>query len=182
MTWTTPRTWADGDYPGGTVLNQHLKDNLLALYSPPMVEAHRTSTLTVAAGATQLVTMDDERYDQDWGPGSTGTFHSLVSNTSRIVIPYDGIYEITAFWQWSSIPGSGNSTMNLRLNAAGSSAGGTSLRSVITGADRVGFYTMRYPFTAGQYFELFATNGSGGSLNLALGPSVTGVAAKFLGA
>ncbi len=179
MTWTTPKTWADGDYPGGTTLNTHLRDQLLALYSPPMVETFRTTTLAVGSGTTQLVTFDDERFDTDWG-GAAGTFHSLVSNTSRVVFPYDGLYEVVAFWQWASAPGAGNMSINLRLNAAGSSSGGTSARLILGGADRTGCYSLRTAFTAGQYLEMFASQTSGASINLSLGASVTGMYVRFL--
>ncbi len=185
MTWTTPRNWADGDYPGGTVLNTHLKDNLLALYSPPMVETFRSATLgalTVANNANLLVNFDDEKYDQDWGPGSTGTFHNLVTNNSRHVLPYDGIYELTPFWQWNGTPGAGNATINLRLNSAGSNAGGSSIRGIIHGAERAGSYSLSRAFVAGDYVEMFATQSSGGSLQLSAGATVTGLRIRWCGA
>lgn len=182
MTWTTPRTWADGDYPGGTTLNTHLRDQLLALYSPPQCEAHRVATLAVTSGTTVLVPLEDERFDQDWGAGSTGTFHSLVTNTSRIVIPYDGIYEFDVFWQWSGTPGVGNAIMNLRLNSAGSSSGGTSVRQIVHGSDRAGAYRLRRAVVAGDYVELFANQSSGGSLSVSGGAGVTGVYVRMVGA
>lgn len=162
--------------------NDEVLDGLRAVYSPPMVETFRTTTLTVNSGTTALVGFDDERFDQDFGPASTGTFHDPVTNNSRVVFPYDGLYEVEFFWQWSASPGANLATMNLRLNAAGASAGGTSLRSVLTGSDRTGSYRIRRAFIAGDYCELFATQTSGAARDLGAGASVTGIYARFIGA
>lgn len=50
MAWVTPRTWVNGEVPGATEFNQHVRDNLLYLFSG------RTATLIAREGAADYST------------------------------------------------------------------------------------------------------------------------------
>lgn len=177
MTWTAPRTWAALERLTTALLNTHLRDNLLALASPPMCQVWNTAGISCTSGTATLMTFDSELYDLDWA-GAAGSWHSTSTNTSRVVIPYDGTYRIRWFWQWPSAPTT--CTPNLRLNSAGSSTGGSSLRSPIY-TDRSGEHSIERAFTAGDYVELFLTQSSGGTLTNTAGGHVTGISAIRIG-
>lgn len=180
--WTTPRQWADGDDLSGTLLNAQVRDLLNSLYSPPSCNVYLSTGFSVTNATATLISFDAELWDQDWGPGSTGAWHSTVSQTSRVIVPYDGLYEVVAYWQWASPPGAGNSSVNLRVNAAGSSGGGTSVKTVVTGSNRTDCWVMRRQFTAGDYLEMFATQSSGAAITINGGAQVTGLSARWIGA
>jgi hypothetical protein len=182
MTWTAPRTWAALERLTAALMNTHLRDNLLALSSPPQCQAYKSTDTTITTGSTSLIAFDAETYDQDWGPGSTGSMHSTSTNTSRIVIPYDGIYRVRWFWQTTAAAGTGLLNTNARVNAAGSDTGGSSIRTWIGGADRTAAYEVDRAFTAGDYVELFVKNLTAGSITVSGGNYVTGMTVRYIGA
>lgn len=182
MSFPTIPVAAIGDDHTAVVQN-NVYAMITALLSPPSVNAYNSAGLTsVASGTATLVPLDSELWDEDWGPGTTGTFHSTATNTSRIVFPYTGTYEIFFAWQWASAPGIGNSAVNLRLNSGGSSSGGSSLRTPIKGADRTDSFPLRRYFTAGDYAELFVQQSSGGAITASGGAHVLYVSALYIGA
>jgi hypothetical protein len=66
MTWTTPRTWADGETITTVILNQHIRDELLALLSTPACKMWgNVATNITNAGTSQLVTLDTNILDTD---------------------------------------------------------------------------------------------------------------------
>jgi hypothetical protein len=62
MAWTTPRTWTDGEVPGATIFNAHVRDNLAyllggrghVLATSTEAPSETTSTNFVDADATHL--------------------------------------------------------------------------------------------------------------------------------
>lgn len=57
MAWTAPRTWAPGDLLGSATLNAEIRDNLLALATPPG-EAIKYGGGNKTTGSTTFVDMD----------------------------------------------------------------------------------------------------------------------------
>lgn len=177
MATPAPRTWADMDAINAARLNTELRDVALALLSPPRCQAYAATTVACASGSSVLIPLDAELYDIDWG-GAAGSSHSTVTNVSRVVIPYDGTWRIRFFWQWPSAPTA--TAMNLRLNAAGSASGGSSLRTPPY-SDRGGEHHIERQFSAGDYVELFGNQSSGASQNISVGAHVTGISLQFIG-
>lgn len=177
MATPAPRTWADMDAINAARLNTELRDVALALLSPPRCQAYAGTTVACPSGTATLVPLDAELYDVDWG-GGAGSAHSTSTNPSRVYLPYDGLWRIRFFWQWPSAPTS--TAMNLRINAAGSPSGGSSLRTP-NYSDRAGEHHVERIFSAGDYVELFANQGSGASQNISIGAHVTGISTQFLG-
>lgn len=116
--------------------------------------ATRTSALSISDNTLTVVTLPTEAWD-------THTMHSINVDTSRIVVPYTGLYRVTASVTWAS-----NSTnqrqANLLVNGASASAGEVKAASTISSAT----VTAELSLTANDYVELQVFQNSGGALNL----------------
>lgn len=73
MAWTTPRTWIPGETPDATMMNQHVRDNLLAIL-PVGTLIHRV------AMATSVETVVENRFLECNGVAvSRATYPALVA-------------------------------------------------------------------------------------------------------
>lgn len=177
MAFPTIPTAAVGGLHSASVQN-NVYAMISALLSPPRCQAYLSAGIACPDGTATRLNWDAELYDVDWG-GAAGAMHSTSTNTSRVVLPYDGTYNVRWFWSWPSSPSS--CTANLRLNAAGSATGGTSMRSPIY-TDRTGEHHITRAFSAGDYLEVFMTQNSGASVTISSGAHVTGIDVKWVGA
>lgn len=163
MTFTNPpKTWADGDDLSGSALNLQLRDQLAALASPPRCRVIDNSGVSMVNGVATVVTFDSELYDYDWG-NAAGSFHSTISNTSRVTVPYSGTYYVAGAIRLPVATYTGDVAMAFRKNG-----------SV--------FFTQRFPppagiaidlaremeleFAAGDYIEIAITQTSGANRTL----------------
>lgn len=128
----------------------------------PRVHAFDTTTLAIPNSSATLVTFNSETYDTD-------TMHNTGATTSRITFTTAGLYEVDYFITISTFTYS-TLDFNVRLNAAGVSGGGTSLRTqpFDPSGTNIRFSFTRY-FNAGDYIEAFITqvkSSAPGTVNL----------------
>lgn len=121
---------------------------------------YRTTNQSISNTTVAAIAFDAERYDTD-------SYHSTVSNTSRITIPTTGYYRVGATVAWTS-SSSGMRLIALELNATTDIAQ-DARTSVNPGAGS--FQTRHtvscdYYFTAGDYIELVVYQDSGGATNV----------------
>ncbi len=126
----------------------------------PRVHAWDASAASMINGTATLVPFNSETFDTD-------SMHDTAVNNSRIVHNTAGLYEED--WLLTIAGGVAYTQldMNIRLNAAGASGGGTSLRTQpysdgTRGAVTMGLRYLRF-FNAGDYTEAFVTQSSGGN-------------------
>lgn len=121
------------------------------------VKAVRTTTQSIPHATETVVNWDGEGYDY-------GSFHSNVTNNSRLVIPEDGIYLLNAFAQFAATVTA--SAIRFRVGGTTTLAFCYVPGSVTTFGDVSGSYVGQ--FTAGQYVEvlLFQSNAGTAARNL----------------
>jgi hypothetical protein len=173
------------DFTAGQVLTAAELDSISEVLnfwaSPPRVQVYDTTALTHTTSSTwYLNTWDSELYDTD-------TMHSTVTNTSRITIQTAGVYEICGQAGFSDDP-TGTRGINIRLNAAGSQSGGTSLvqtnhpATPDSSSCHVATPVILWELDAGDYLEMFSVQRSGASLAGTAGAHVTFLRAALRGA
>lgn len=171
------RDWSTGDKITANRLDE-ISTALSWLLDPPTVNAYRNAALNAADNTQTLVSLDSEDYD-------TASFHSTSTNPSRLNIPYDGRYRIIA-WVGFDANSSGDRGIQVRKNAAGSSAGGTYLLDKVERApsssrnSRIGL-TLETGLVAGDYIEMFALQTSGGTLAFDVGARKLCMSATWVG-
>lgn len=128
-----------------------------ASFKGARVYASGTQSFSNASAAA--FTWDSESYD-------TNSFHSTSTNTSRLTVPTTGYYLIASKIMWAS-----NSTTS-RISEL--KKNGTGVSYLETGADDVTALELTDILyaTAGDYFELFGYQNSGGTLTTAYGGDV----------
>jgi len=152
------RTWSVGEDITASRLNLELRDALdFLLTDHPHCHVSDTTGTTMTNGTSTLVPFDGETYDND-------TMHSTVTNNSRVNFTTAGLYEIMA--RVTITGGTTITTMdlNVRLNSAGSSSGGTSIRTQpwdTGGSLKMAELYFHRPFAAADYIEVFLQQSSG---------------------
>lgn len=126
----------------------------------PRVHAWDNSAASMANGTATLVPLNSETFDTD-------TMHDTAVNNSRIVHTTAGVYDEEWFITIAGGVAYTQLDLNIRLNAAGASGGGTTLRtqSYSDGTRAPITMVFRYLrfFNAGDYTEAFITQASGGA-------------------
>jgi len=118
---------------------------------------YNSANIAITTATLTALTFNSERYDTD-------AFHSTVSNTSRLTIPFDGYYRVTGTIAWAA-NATGSRQARIVLNNT------TILALVlypVSHATEVSIMqvTADYFFTAGDYAELVVFQNSGGNLNV----------------
>lgn len=115
-----PATWVASTVVTSTQLNTEIRDTETFLISPPSAFIYQQTAQTLTTGgAGQLITFDTAQYQLiDTNVWSAGT------NPSRITFKTAGYHLFTATLSFFG-NGTGIRSLDVRLNAAGSSAGGT---------------------------------------------------------
>lgn len=153
----TPLDPAAADILSATNFDLGVRDPLQFLLDGyPRVHAYRSTALNMVDGTPTLVSFDNEVFDND-------SMHDNAVNPSRIKFPTEGMYEI----DWLVTLATATYTalsFNIRLNAAGASGGGTSLRAqpymLGNGSPNLALRMNRF-MTAGDYLEAFVDQTSG---------------------
>ena len=169
MAWTTPRTWVNAETVTHTQLNTHIRDNLDFLHSKDHCSVYDSSDQSIADSTWANLNFDSEHFDSN-------TMHSTVTNNARVKCNSDGLY-LCVFKVTFATNTTGTRRVQIRENAAGSSAGGTargvwngeglSSETTIIGGSRL----LRLVDT--DYVEIFAYQTSGGALNVTMGSAET---------
>lgn len=79
MAWTTPKTWAFKELLTAANLNTHLRDNLLALKSPPSANHEADETLDYSTSSTTFVDVD-----------STNFSHTITTTGGDVFVHFHG--------------------------------------------------------------------------------------------
>jgi len=122
-------------------------------------DAFHSTTQSIANGTVQAVVFNSENYD-------TNNYHSTSSNTSRMTVPSDGKYQVTA-----TVPFVNNATgvryVFFCINGATSGRyGSQTVPGTGAGLDTIITGTTTIPLVAGDYVEVYVYQNSGGALNL----------------
>jgi len=136
-------------------------DVITYLDARPRVHAYDATGVSCTNNVSTLITFDSEMYD------STGSMHT-GGNPSRLIAPIDGLYEFYARVTPVAVSTTYGVTslLNIRQNAAGAAAGGTSLQN--TAFEVAAAATSPTPhalltraLVAGDYLEVFMRQSSG---------------------
>ncbi len=133
--------------------------DLNSAFKPPYCRVYNSAAISLAtSGTAQALTFDTETYDNL-------AMHSTSVNTDRITVPTGGggIYLVGARCRFTA-NATGYRRLELKINGTGTFAEVT-IPSVSTNADCTLEVTGVYTVAAGDYFQVFATQSSGGALN-----------------
>jgi len=147
------------------------------LLNPPRVNAFISADVSLPTSTWTLLPFSMEAWDTDG-------MHSTTTNPSRITINTSGQYLIS-FYSRFGYHATGYRALNLRLNSAGASTGGSTISTIAIGAaPTTGTFvtrTFEMACTAGDHFELFAYQTSGTTIVADSGQRVTGMEFRWLG-
>lgn len=166
-------------YPAGGVFTSAYANTIKAavdfLKNPPQVYGYGSVAQSLANNTQVAIALDTEVFDIVQS-GDTPS-HDNVTNNTRLVCRTAGKYEVVGQAQIASSTG-GLRSATVRMNAAGSGAGGTLIttnqQSPLSGASTsVTTPAVIIPLTVGDYLELFALQSSGAAVNTVAGQGVT---------
>ena len=174
----TTHTVAVGDFVTASDENTFVRDAMAFVIAPPRCKVYQGATGTTAgtSGTAALMLWDSEQYDTD-------SMHSTSTNTSRIAINTNGLYEIkvSVFWAANA---TGFRDVEVRKNSAGAVGSGTGLDkfrnpATATLGGWVGG-SLEESLVAGDYIEFFALQTSGGSLATTVGLQFTWASIRWV--
>lgn len=114
MAWTAPRSWSDGEVPTGSVMNTHVRDELLELAPGKVTTA---GDLVVATGASALARKAAGSAGQQVVPsGSTIAFADADDPWWVEVDPLPGGESNT---NWNTLTGGVSTMFNATLTSSG---------------------------------------------------------------
>lgn len=150
------QTWIDGDStkPTSAARLGVMEQGIFDAHYRPNVSVSQAAQLTLTTGTTTVITFDTENFD------STGSMHSTVTNTGRLVAPVTGTYRISGRCAFVANAG-GIRVVSIRVN-------GTTV--IDTASDEATSSAMYlhvgrdWSLTAGDYVEMTAVQNSGGNL------------------
>lgn len=153
------------------------------MLSPPQCEAFHSTLVSLTNNTFILIPLQSENFDNVQS-GDT-PMHDNATNNSRIVARTAGKLEITGQLGITS-NATGIRSVDVRLNAAGSPVGGTSLVSPQVPALNGFTTTVPLPpkavqMAAGDYIEIFGFQNSGGAINSATGSNTSFLRLKWIG-
>jgi hypothetical protein len=147
--WTAPRTWVTSEIVTATIMNTHVRDNLLAINSTPKVlVAHNGGIPQSGAGTWHTVTWDVEVYDTDG-------MYSAGSN-DRITIQTAGVYWLYGRYKQDAT----DAAIAVRLLANGSTALDTHFYEY-THSHANAHVGVAWSLAAGHYIQLQGLSHSG---------------------
>lgn len=166
-------------YPAGAMFTSAYANSIKAAYdfilSTPRCSVYQSAPQSIPNTTSTAVAFDLEVYDVVQSGDSPS--HDNTTNNTRVYIRTTGKYEISGQVYFAS-NATGSRTADIRLNAAGSGAGGTRLvlnqQAPLSGAGTaVGCIPVEASLVAGDYVEIFGQQTSGGALNTAGGLGLT---------
>jgi hypothetical protein len=181
----TPPTFAPGETTGVAAKLNQLRDALNFWAAPPQCYAYPSTGQTTVSGVWLVITHNAELFDVVQA-GDT-QMHDVSASQSRITFRTPGKYEVVG---QAAFDGSttGTRIAQIRLNAAGSSSGGTRLIQSVQSPVSASFSTfvplptVIVQAAAGDYIELFMQQTSGANLGVTPGQENTFMRARLVGA
>jgi hypothetical protein len=136
---------------------------------------YAAGNLSVAHNTFTALPMDNENFD-------TSSFHSNVTNNTRITIPTGkgGYYLVTGYGYFDVATGGKSTGLGVRKNGSGGQYYYTGTYS--TGAYSGVTFNQIMALTAGDYIEFMCYQGTGGSLTFTGGSTPQNLSVQFLGA
>jgi hypothetical protein len=166
-TWTSPAS-ATLDKATGATIDETMTDawssdlyHLGGTAGYIGCRASHNTTQSIANSSASLLALNAESFDSD----PNGAMHDTVTNNSRVVARTTGVYLVTCYVQWDT-----NAT-GLRAASLLHSSGtpyASDVRMAVTGASTDQTVATHALMTAGDYFEIQATQTSGGALNCSI--------------
>lgn len=167
------RTWFTGEVANAAELNANIRDPLQFFLNRPYLFLTNTANVSIPASASTLLSWNTELADTDG-------MHNTLSNPARVTVVTPGLYdiEVLLLFAGTATTDSTSRAVQIRLNAGGSSTGGTritdnrstSATSAITGQTDTIESTVQvsaYQFlNIGDTVEFFAFQDTAGALNL----------------
>ena len=153
MAWTTPGTAVAGEVLEAAFWNEQVRDNQSFLYTPPMVQCKRATSLTYTSATN--IAYDAENFDTDG-------MHDNSTNTSRITINTAGVY-LFNLNVYMTIAGTTTSNqIQFRKNNATIDS---DAQRVTDAANVIRSYTYIAKATVNDYFEVqLILNGTPGTI------------------
>lgn len=161
MTQYTPMPTITGGEIGTPAWANQVRDNFSALAeNRPRCMLRGGSNISIANNFIQAITFDTETSDPQ-------TLHSMSSNTSRITVPtgWDGIWGVTANVEFAAAT-TGYRQLQIMANGTGNPIAGTRDLAPNASFASVLHCSKFWPFTAGDWMEVFCYQNSGGALNV----------------
>ena len=124
--------------------------------SNPACRVYNDADITVNLSTDTLITLNSELFDN-------AGIHSTSTNTSRLVAPKAGVYNIFGSVQWSTYAGNHRVDIYIRLNGATIIAYQRNFNN--SGKTQQTISTL-YKLAAGDYVELVAYDGDIGGLKV----------------
>jgi hypothetical protein len=167
-TLPAPHTWTAGDDATSTNL-QSLTSAINFLTNPPRCKAYAGAAQTLTTAVAAAVAFNQEEIDND-------AMHSTVTNNSRLTVVTAGRYRVRGQVTFVS---NSTSYRTADLRATGTlfaaqavqAANGTATKLQVEG---------EWVASVGDYFELYATQASGGNLDTASGQYNTFLHAEWI--
>ncbi len=136
-----------------------MKTGQLSDYAIAARVFHSTTQSHATSGSFLPIVFNSENYDR-------GGFHSTVSNTSRLTIPYDGIYRFGATIAFAS-NSTGERSVRPRINGSSFLLG--EVRDAVIGDDTEFTVSNSYELVTGNYIEFLMYHNAGTPINLVVG-------------
>lgn len=174
-------------FSAGAVLTAAQMNNVKAVSDfwalTPRCSVYQSAPQSIPNSTVTAIAFDVEVYDIVQSGDSPS--HDNTTNNTRVYIRTTGKYEISGQVYYAS-NATGVRLADIRLNAAGSGAGGTRLvlnqNSPLSGVGTpVACVPIEASLTAGDYVEIFGQQTSGGALNTAGGLGLTFLRIRLTG-
>lgn len=126
----------------------------------PAVNArvYNNANQTIPSGIETTLTWNSEYFD-------TGDYHSIISNTSRFLIPYTGYYWIGVYFYWVSLT-SGHCYIKIKSSSSGIALAWDQRGYLPDSAPPIGTLSTIRDLSAGNYVEAIAYQTSGVDIDL----------------
>lgn len=151
----------------------------------PRAYVYQSAVTSIANSAASWTLLPMQAEVFDIVQSGDSPMHDTTTDPSRIYIRTTGKYEINGQVQFVT-NATGYRAVQVRLNSAGSSSGGSQISLTYVDASSTTVCSVPIPttevsLTAGDYVELFAQQNSGGALNTIAGAGVTFLRVKLSG-
>lgn len=170
MAYSTPSTAAGGILTDA-IWNASVRDNILYLKdridNPPRANVYHNATQSLGTSGTPAALAMNSEYND------SASLHDNSTNNSRLTIPsgQDGWWLFSAYCEFAA-NATGQRKLYLQVN------GTTVFASVVVDAAASGVTQLTVAglvaVTAGQYVEVWASQNSGGALNVSASPYLAG--------
>jgi hypothetical protein len=133
--WSIPRTWTNGEVPGETEMNTHVRDNLRFLKDPSfqqIITASGGTLSTTATTAVPISTADLSITLTTYGGAIHGVFHATFSAQGALILglDYDGtaVYNALTGVSYHQMAGVTNRSLGFNVWITGLASGSHTFR------------------------------------------------------